>query len=72
MDLVNLRLTGRAATQRTAFAPQLCDNRQVPVTSYDDELQAPGSTRRLTLLVDGTVGELDGAVSPLGCRRAWW
>ncbi|MHB1137341.1 MAG: FGGY-family carbohydrate kinase, partial [Microthrixaceae bacterium] len=39
MDLVNLRLTGRAvATQCTAFASQLCDNRTVGVTDYDPEL----------------------------------
>lgn len=68
MDLVNLRLTGRAAaTQCTAFASQLCDNRQVPVTSYDDELvglSGVDPTRLPSLLpVDGTVGELDGAVA---------
>jgi len=39
MDLVNLRLTGRAAaTQSTMFASQLCDNRTVGVTRYDPEL----------------------------------
>jgi xylulokinase len=39
MDFVNLRLTGRvAATQCSQFTAQLCDNRTLGVTSYDDEL----------------------------------
>lgn len=39
MDFVNLLLTGRAAaTQATMFAAQVCDNRLVGVTSYDEDL----------------------------------
>jgi len=39
MDFVNLRLTGRvAATQGTMFASQLCDNRTLHGTTYDDDL----------------------------------
>lgn len=39
MDFVNLLLTGRAAaTQATMFASQLCDNRVVGTTRYDDTL----------------------------------
>jgi len=68
MDLVNLRLTGTAAaTQCTVFASQLCDNREVPVTSYDAELVALSgvdASRLPPLLpVDGTVGRLDPAVA---------
>ncbi|MEL7210558.1 MAG: FGGY family carbohydrate kinase, partial [Actinomycetota bacterium] len=41
MDFVNLCLTGRAvANQGTMFMSQLCDNRTVGSTSYDDELVA--------------------------------
>lgn len=63
MDLVNLRLTGvTAATQCTAFTYQLCDNRTVGVTDYDDELVAMSGVDadRLPPLVpiDGVVGEL--------------
>jgi xylulokinase len=72
MDLVNLRLTGRAAaTQCTMFASQLCDNRTVGVTTYDDELVrlAGVDPSRLPPLIpiDGVVGELGaGAASALG------
>ena len=39
MDLVVARLTGRAVgTQNTQFTAQLCDNRSVGVTAYDEEL----------------------------------
>jgi xylulokinase len=39
MDYVNLRLAGQAvATQCTQFTAQLCDNRTLGVTAYDDEL----------------------------------
>ena len=39
MDFVNQRLTGRAAaTQCTMFASQLCDNRVVGTTTYDQDL----------------------------------
>lgn len=63
MDLVNLRLTGAvAATQCTMFASQLCDNRTVGTTSYDDELidMAGVDEGRLPPLVpiDGVVGEV--------------
>jgi len=55
MDLVNLRLTGRAvATQCTMFASQLCDNRVVGTRSYDDELLALSGVdaSRLPPLID--------------------
>ena len=39
MDLVVARLTGRAVgTQNTQFTAQLCDNRSVGVTAYDEQL----------------------------------
>jgi xylulokinase len=72
MDLVNLRLTGRAAaTQCTMFAAQLCDNRRVGVTDYDPELvdMAQVDADRLPPLipVDGVVGEvLDDVAADLG------
>lgn len=41
MDFVVARLTGRAVgTQNTMFTAQLCDNRTVGTTVYDDELVA--------------------------------
>ncbi len=41
MDFVVARLTGRvAATQATMFMAQVCDNRTVGVTSYDEQLVA--------------------------------
>jgi len=63
VDLVNLRLTGVvAATQCTVFASQLCDNRSVGVTTYDDELVAMSGVDadRLPRLIeiDGAVGEV--------------
>ncbi len=72
MDLVNLRLTGTvAATQCTMFAAQLCDNRTVGTTSYDDELVAMSGVdadRLPPLLpVDGIVGEVrDDVAEQLG------
>jgi xylulokinase len=39
MDYIAARLTGRiAATQCTMFTAQLCDNRMIGTTEYDDEL----------------------------------
>jgi xylulokinase len=63
MDFVNLRLTGRAvATQCTMFLVQLCDNRTLGVTRYDDELvrMAGVDAAKLPPLipVDGVVGPL--------------
>jgi xylulokinase len=63
MDFVNLRLTGRAvATQCTTFLLQLCDNRTLGVTRYDDDLvrMAGVDPTRLPPLipVDGVVGSL--------------
>ena len=72
MDLVNLRLTGTvAATQCTMFAAQLCDNRTVGTTSYDDELVAMAGVDvdRLPPLIpiDGVVGEVrDDVAAQLG------
>jgi xylulokinase len=72
MDLVNLRLTGRAAaTQCTMFAAQVCDNRSVGTTDYDAELveMARLDADRLPPLipVDGIVGEvLPDVASDLG------
>lgn len=41
MDYIAARLTGRiAATQCTMFTTQLCDNRTIGATEYDDELVA--------------------------------
>jgi xylulokinase len=63
MDFVNLQLTGRiAATQCTMFTAQLCDNRTLGLTAYDDELvrrSGVDATKLPPLVpVDGTVGEL--------------
>ncbi len=68
MDLVNLRLTGRAvATQSTMFASQLCDNRVLGVTEYDAELLAMSGVdpHRLPTLIeaDGLVGTLTPEVA---------
>lgn len=68
VDLVNLRLTGRAAaTQCTMFAAQLCDNRTVGTIAYDDELvrRSGVDADRLPELVavDGVVGELAAEVA---------
>jgi xylulokinase len=75
MDLVNLRLTGTvAATQCTMFASQLCDNRTVGTTRYDDDLVAMAGVDadRLPPLVavDGDVGEVrDDVAAHLGLPR---
>ena len=63
MDFVNVRLTGRiVATQCTTFMVQLCDNRTLGVTSYDDDLirMAGVDADKLPPLVaaDATVGPL--------------
>lgn len=68
MDFVNLRLTGRAvATQCTAFMVQLCDNRTLGVTRYDDDLVRAAGVDRTKLPplipVDGAVGPLRPAVA---------
>jgi xylulokinase len=63
MDFVNLRLTGQlAATQCTMFTAQLCDNRALGVTAYDDELVRLSGVDadRLPPLVP-----LDSAIGPL-------
>ena len=65
MDYVAARLTGRrCATQGTMFTAQLCDNRQLGVTSYDPDLVAMSGVdaERLPPLVGpgDTVGELRG------------
>lgn len=63
MDFVNLRLTGRiTANQCTMFMSQLCDNRTLGVTCYDDELLRlsgvdPSRLPELSAL-DETVGTL--------------
>jgi xylulokinase len=68
MDFVNLRLTGRAvATQCTSFMVQLCDNRTLGVTRYDDDLvrMAGVDAARLPPLipVDGVVGALRAEIA---------
>src|SRR5262245_3741294 len=68
MDLVNLRLTGEvAATQCTQFTAQVCDNRTLGVTAYDDELIAMAeldASRLPTLLGPGEqVGVLQADVA---------
>jgi len=68
MDFVNLRLTGRAvATQCTSFMVQLCDNRSLGVTRYDDDLvrMAGVEAAKLPPLVpvDAAVGSLRAAVA---------
>src|SRR5262245_944855 len=68
MDFVNLRLTGRtAATQCTTFTVQLCDNRTLGVTRYDDDLvrMAGVDASKLPPLipVDGVVGVLRASVA---------
>ncbi len=68
MDYVNTRLTGRiTATQCTMFTAQVCDNRTVGTTSYDDELvrlAGVDPTRLPPLIaIDGVVGPLDPAVA---------
>jgi xylulokinase len=71
MDFVNLRLTGRAtATQCTMFTGQLCDNRSIGMTDYDDELLRLSGVdpERLPTLIppDGLAGELQPEFA-----RAW-
>lgn len=61
MDFVNLRLTGRvAANQCTMFMSQLCDNRDLGVTAYDDDLltRSGVDVEKLPELlpIDGVVG----------------
>jgi xylulokinase len=68
MDYVTSRLTGRiTATQCTMFTSQLCDNRSVGGTEYDDDLVAMSGVdagRLPTLIeVDGIVGPLSGPVA---------
>ncbi|HZJ26134.1 MAG TPA: FGGY family carbohydrate kinase [Acidimicrobiia bacterium] len=68
MDAINARLTGRiTATQTTMFTAQLCDNRTVGVTAYDDDLvrMAGVDADRLPPLipVDGVAGELTAAAA---------
>jgi xylulokinase len=68
MDFVNARLTGTiAATQCTMFTTQLCDNRRLGVTSYDDELVRRSGVDPTKLpplvAVDGTIGQLERGVA---------
>src|SRR5262245_3966647 len=68
MDFVNLRLTGRTtATQCTTFTVQLCDNRTLGVTRYDDDLvrMAGVDASKLPPLIP-----VDGVVGPLRSRVA--
>jgi xylulokinase len=75
MDYVNLRLTGVvAANQGTMFAAQLCDNRTLGVTEYDEELvgRARVDPSRLPPLqpLDAPVGPILGDVADeLGLPR---
>jgi xylulokinase len=65
MDYVTARLTGRiAASQHTVFMLQLCDNRTLGATAYDDDLvklAGVDPTRLPPLLV---VDEAIGTLSP--------
>jgi xylulokinase len=68
MDYVNARLTGRiTATQCTMFTSQLCDNRSIGTTEYDDELVRLSGVdaSRLPPLI-----AVDGAIGPLNARVA--
>ena len=70
MDAINARLTGRiTATQGTMFTGQLCDNRTVGVTSYDDDLvrMAGVDPERLPPLIamDGVAGELSATAAEM-------
>ena len=63
MDYVVARLTGTAVgTQNTMFTSQLCDNRSLGATTYDERLlsMAGVDARRLPPLVavDAVVGEV--------------
>jgi xylulokinase len=68
MDYVNARLTGRiAANQCTMFMSQLCDNRRLGVTEYDETLLelAGVDPRKLPPLdaLDAPVGTLQPALA---------
>jgi xylulokinase len=68
MDYVTARLTGRiAASQHTMFMAQLCDNRTLGATAYDDDLvTAAGvdATRLPELVaVDAEIGALRADVA---------
>src|SRR4029077_9377739 len=68
MDYVTARLTGRiTASQHTSFMVQLCDNRTLGVTSYDDDLVklAGVDPTRLPPLVkvDEVIGSLLPAIA---------
>jgi xylulokinase len=68
MDFVTARLTGNiTATQHSMFMSQLCDNRTLSVTDYDDELVRLSGvdTQRLPTLVDS-----DAAVGTLTADMA--
>jgi len=65
MDFVTARLTGRiTATQHSMFMSQLCDNRTLGVTNYDDELisLAGVDATRLPPLID--IDEPVGTLMP--------
>jgi xylulokinase len=68
MDYVNARFTGElTATQCTMFMAQVCDNREIGVTEYDDELVRragidPAKLPRL-IPVDGVAGQLRAEVA---------
>jgi xylulokinase len=76
MDYVTARMTGRiTASQHSAFMYQLCDNRTLGATRYDDDLVklAGIDPTRLPELVavDATIGTLDPSVaSELGLSDA--
>jgi xylulokinase len=68
MDYVSARLTGRiTASQHTSFMVQVCDNRSLGATTYDDELvrlSGVDATRLPPLVtVDATIGSLLPAVA---------
>jgi xylulokinase len=68
MDFVVARLTGRAtATQNTMFMAQLCDNRTLGATSYDEELLGLTGLDRSRLpelvAVDAVVGTVRSEVA---------
>lgn len=68
MDYVTARLTGRiTASQHSVFMYQLCDNRTLGATAYDDDLvklAGVDPTRLPDLIqIDATVGTLDSAVA---------
>ncbi len=70
MDYVVARLTGRAtATQNTMFMAQLCDNRSLGVTAYDEELLGLSGVDRSRLpelvAVDAVVGTVRAEIAAL-------